>query len=61
MFYLCHMIVLLILNQPAYANIDVGIGSMLVQGLVAALMLVPFYFRKIISFFKKKKTENSND
>lgn len=55
------MIVLLILNQPAYAYIDVGIGSMLVQGLVAALMLVPFYFRKIISFFKKKKTENSND
>ena len=52
---------LLMLSAPAYAYIDASVGSMLVQGLVALLMFVPFYFRRIVHFFKSKKVENEDD
>jgi len=41
-------------SYPAYAYIDASIGSMLIQGLVAILMFIPFYYRKIINFLKSK-------
>lgn len=54
-------LVLMLISFPAYAYIDAGIGSMVVQVLVAALMIIPFYFRKIINLFKKKLKRNNND
>lgn len=44
--------VLILISTPAYAYIDPGIGAMFIQGLIAVLMLIPFYFRKIISYIK---------
>jgi len=50
-----YLIFLLIWAFPAYAYIDTSTGSMLFQGIVAVLMLLPFYFRKILMFFSKKR------
>lgn len=44
--------VLILISTPAYAYIDPSIGAMFIQGLIAVLMLIPFYFRKIISYIK---------
>ena len=41
-----------VISKPAWAYIDPGIGSMFVQGIIAALLLIPFYFKKI---FRKVK------
>ena len=57
--------VLILISTPAYAYIDPGIGAMFIQGLIAVLMLIPFYFRKIITyikvlFHKKEEKPESN-
>lgn len=54
-------LVLVMFSFPAYAYIDAGIGSMVIQVLVAVLMLIPFYFRKIIDLFRKKHTRDDNN
>lgn len=53
-----YLLFMLLFSCPAYAYIDAGIGSMLVQGIVACLMFLPFYARKIIRFFRKKGQKN---
>lgn len=49
LFVLCFLSI-----KPAFAYIDPGTGSMFVQALIAVLLLVPFYFYKVINFIKKK-------
>lgn len=54
--------VLMTFSYPVYAYIDAGTGSMLIQGLVAILMFIPFYYRKIINFLKNKmKKQDKRD
>jgi len=49
-------------SYPVHAYIDAGTGSMLIQGLVAVLMFIPFYYRKIINFLKNKiKKQDKRD
>jgi len=52
---------LILISKPAFAYIDPSIGAMFIQGLIAVLMLVPFYARKIVSYIKglfHKKEKN---
>ena len=60
------LIIFILFNPNAFAYLDPGSGSIIVQILVAILATITFYFRaliafiksilnKIISLFKKKK------
>lgn len=46
-------------NTEAYAYLDPGLGSIILQGIVAAIaatsLTIKIYWQKIKSFFKKKK------
>ncbi len=44
---------LILFAKPAYAYIDPSIGAMFIQGLIAALLLIPFYAKRIIGYIKK--------
>ena len=59
------LLILTFFIKPANAYIDPGIGSMFVQGLIAAIMLIPFYGSKIIQkikeLFKKDINKDNND
>lgn len=62
---LCALVLFGLLNpEPAYAYIDPGLGSMLLQGLAAgAISLLVFWRglrRKIVSFFKKNGSGNGD-
>lgn len=46
------LLVMILFAEPAYAYIDPNIGAMFFQSLVAALMLVPFYAKRIIGYIK---------
>ena len=55
----------LIFNTNAYAYLDPGLGSIILQGIVAALaatsLTIKIYWQKIKQFFKKfKKTKNDD-
>ena len=47
------------LNTNAYAYIDPGLGSILLQGIIAAIaatsLTIKIYWQKIKDFIKKKK------
>lgn len=49
------------LNTNAYAYLDPGLGSIILQGIVAAIaatsLTIKIYWQKIKSFFKKKKKD----
>jgi hypothetical protein len=49
-------------NTNAYAYLDPGMGSIILQGIVAAIaatsVTIKIYWQKIKSFFKKKKKVN---
>lgn len=54
--------ILVLMSKPAFAYIDPGIGSMFIQGIIAALMLVPFYWRKLVGYIKSLfKKDTSTD
>ncbi len=52
------------LNTNAYAYIDPGLGSIILQGIIAAVaatsLTIKIYWQKIKNFFKKKKTKDLN-
>lgn len=57
---------LLLLANPAYAYLDPGTGSMLLQGILAGIMAmgvtVGIYWRRLKAFFTgADKTENNDD
>ena len=49
-------------NTNAYAYIDPGLGSIILQGIIAAVaatsLTIKIYWQKIKDFLKKKKTKN---
>ena len=47
------VIILLIFAEKAHAYIDLGMGSMLIQALIAALISVGIFWRRFLSFFKR--------
>ena len=50
---------ILMFNTNAYAYLDPGLGSILLQGIIAAIaatsLTIKIYWQKIKTFFKKKK------
>jgi hypothetical protein len=44
--------VLLLLPSTAYAYIDPGMGSLILQGLAASLLAVAVFWRRLVSFVK---------
>ena len=50
---------ILMSNTNAYAYLDPGLGSILLQGIIAGVaavsLTIKIYWRKIKDFFKKKK------
>ena len=56
------LILFLIFNSKAYAYIDPGIGSIILQaiigGIAATIFTIKIYWQKIKVFFKKKKKED---
>jgi len=59
--FLLSLIFLLVARQ-AYAYLDPGTGSMIIQAIVAALVTVGVFWRSLLSFFKsflKKEKDTS--
>lgn len=59
-------VICLLWVQPAFAYIDLGIGSMIIQGLIASGMVFLMYFRQVIGFIKHhilkiKKKDNIDE
>ena len=58
---LCLIVGLISYTSPAYAYLDPGTGSMLLQGLIAGLAVImsflSIYWQKVKSFFIKKDTD----
>ena len=59
--FLCLIVGLVSYTSPAYAYLDPGTGSMLLQGLIAGLAVImsflSIYWQKVKSFFIKKDTD----
>ena len=59
--------IIVILSTPsiAYAYIDPGIGSIMLQGIIAGVAVVTttigFYWKKIKSFFSKLKSKKQTE
>lgn len=58
---LCLIVGLISYTSPAYAYLDPGTGSMLLQGLIAGLALImsflTIYWQKVKAFFVKQKPD----
>lgn len=59
------LLVFLCLPFSAYAYLDPITGSMIVQGLIAAVVtggyVIKKYWKKLISFFKKEESDKEVD
>jgi ribosomal protein L11 methylase PrmA len=64
MYRLCVGVIVLLLSTNAYAYIDPGTASLMLQGILAAvatgLATVGIYFQKIKSFFTRKKVKKDD-
>ena len=62
---LCFIVGLVLYTSPAYAYIDPGMGSMLLQGLIgglaAVLSFLSIYWQKVKAFFVKQKPHIDTD
>ena len=62
---LCLIVGLISYTSPAYAYLDPGTGSMLLQGLLAGLAVfisvLSIYWQKVKSFFVKKELDTDTD
>jgi len=59
-----HLILLasfILITKPALAYIDPGIGAMFIQGLIASLMVIVLYAKKIIAALKNAFKKNDKD
>ena len=58
-------LVILMFNTNAYAYLDPGLGSILLQGLIAFIaatsVTIKIYWQKIKNFFKKKQKDKTLD
>ena len=59
--FLCLIIGLISYTSPAYAYLDPGTGSMLLQGLIGGLAVImsflSIYWQKVKAFFGKDKAD----
>ena len=59
--FLCLIVGLISYTSPAYAYLDPGTGSMLLQGLIAGLAavisVVSIYWQKVKAFFVKQEPD----
>ena len=62
--FLCLIVGLISYTSPAYAYLDPGTGSLLLQGLIAGLAAIisflSIYWQKVKAFFSKEE-ENDRD
>jgi hypothetical protein len=62
--YLLLGITLMSLTSPAYAYLDPGTGSIIIQGLIAAvatsIAFLSVYWQKIKGYIEKKKSSNDS-
>ena len=62
---LCLIVGLISYTSPAYAYLDPGTGSMLLQGLFAGIAVfisvLSIYWQKVKSFFVKKELDTDTD
>ena len=59
--FLCLIVGLISYTSPAYAYLDPGTGSILLQGLIAGLAVImsflSIYWQKVKAFFVKQKPD----
>lgn len=57
--FILSFLFILMFNTSAYAYLDPGLGSILLQGIIAGIaavsLTIKIYWQKIKNFFKKKK------
>ena len=62
---LCLIVGLILYTSPAYAYLDPGTGSMLLQGLIAGLAafisVLSIYWQKVKTFFGKQEPDTDID
>ena len=63
--FLCLVVGLISYTSPAYAYLDPGTGSMLVQGLIGGVAVVmsflSIYWQKVKAFFGKEEANTDTD
>ena len=63
--FLCLMVGLISYTSPAYAYLDPGTGSMLLQGLIGGLAVtisvLSIYWQKVKAFFIKQEPNTDTD
>lgn len=63
--FLCLSIILVSYTTPAFAYLDPGTGSMLLQGLIGGIAIaasfLSIYWQKVKDFFGRKDTNLDND
>ena len=63
--FLCLIVGLISYTSPAYAYLDPGTGSMLIQGLIGGLAVVmsllSIYWQKVKAFFVKQEPDTDID
>ena len=63
--FLCLIVGLISYTSPAYAYLDPGTGSMLLQGLIgglaAVLSFLSIYWQKVKAFFGKEEVDTDKD
>ena len=62
--FLCLIVGLISYTSPAYAYLDPGTGSILLQGLIAGIAMtmafLSIYWQKAKAFFSKKEPDTEN-
>ena len=63
--FLCLIVGLISYTSPAYAYLDPGTGSILLQGLIggiaAAIAFLSIYWQKVKAFFGKEEADTDTD
>jgi len=58
------LVIIIITARPAYAYIDPGTGSLIIQSILAAIagsiIAVKFYWYKIVAFLKSKRSDTKD-
>jgi hypothetical protein len=55
------LLILTAAERPAYGYTDPGSGALIWQALMAAIVGASFYFRRIVSWFKRRRNVTTVD
>jgi hypothetical protein len=53
------LLILVVLERPVYGYTDPGSGALIWQALMAAVVGLSFYFRRILSWFRRYRNTSS--